>query len=146
MAAEAGNTTLVVYPCSVCSETFGDIHSSCAKHVNGRGKCKEKGAIVVPVPINFSRNDRQIGGRIGHLLGPGALASAPSLADSSGMERADGLRRRRRHPSQVSNLSFLLIPIIPIILQTYLPYLSQLSQLSSIFFLTYPLHAYVADK
>ena len=79
-------------------------------------------------------------------VGPGALASA--LANNSGMERAvaAGLRRRRRHPSQVSNLSFLLIPIIPIILQTYLPYLSQLSQLSSIFFLTYPLHAYVADK
>ena len=87
MAAAAGNTTLVVYACSVCCKTFGDIHSSCAKHVNGRGKCKEKGAIVVPVAINFSRNDRQVGGRI-ELLGPAALAS--SLADNSGMESEDG--------------------------------------------------------
>jgi hypothetical protein len=73
---------------------------------------------------------------------------------------AAGLHRHRQHPSQVSNLSslliaiipiilqtyLLLIPIIPTILQTYLPYLSQLFQLSSIFFPTYPLHAYVADK
>ncbi len=119
--------------------------------------------MVVPVPINFSRNDRQVGGRIGHLLGPGALASA--LADNWGMERADGrgpaslppapqpgikliFLTYPNNPNYPTDLSSLLIPIIPIILKTYLPYLSQLSQLSSIFFLTYPspLHAYVADK
>ncbi len=42
----AGNTTRVVYVCSVCDKSFGDIHSSCAKHVNGRGACKEKGAVL----------------------------------------------------------------------------------------------------
>ncbi len=33
----------------MCTKSFGDIYSSCAKHVNGRGKCKERGPIVVPI-------------------------------------------------------------------------------------------------
>ncbi len=93
------------------------------------------------VPINFSRNDRQVGGRIGHLLGPGALASA--LADNSGMERADGrwpaspppepqpgiklifltYPNYPNYPPDGPDLSSLLIPIIPIILHIF-PYLS----------------------
>jgi hypothetical protein len=54
LSKAAGNTTCVVYVCSVCDKSFGDIHSSCAKHVNGRGACKEKGAVVLPgmVPLN----------------------------------------------------------------------------------------------
>ena len=55
------NTARVVYVCSVCDKAFGDIHSSCAKHVNGRGACKAKGAVVLQLPINFSRNDRNVG-------------------------------------------------------------------------------------
>ena len=98
---------------------------------------------VVPVPVSFSRNDRQIGGRIGHLLGPGALAFA--LAHNSGMEtRRAGPRarlpvtvRRRRQALryQVSYLSS--IPI----LKTYpiLSYLScYLSLLPILFYPNYP--------
>ena len=40
------NTARVIYECSVCDKAFGDLHSSCAKLVNGRGACKEKGAVV----------------------------------------------------------------------------------------------------
>jgi hypothetical protein len=56
-----------------------------ADSAEGPGPPAECQCTVVPVPVSFSRNDRQIGGRIGHLLGPGALAFA--LADISGMER-----------------------------------------------------------
>ena len=44
--AAAGNTERVVYVCSVCDKSCGDIHLPCAKHVNGRGSCKENGAVV----------------------------------------------------------------------------------------------------
>ena len=81
----AGNTTRVVYVCSVCDKAFGDIHSSCAKHVNGRGACKAKGAVVLQLPINFSRNDRNVGGRLGLQHGFGRLA-APGQAGHSDME------------------------------------------------------------
>jgi hypothetical protein len=111
MAAVAGNTTvtLVVYACSVCSKSFGDIYSSCAKHVNGRGKCKERGATVVPVPVNFSRNDRQVGGRIGHLPGPGGLASRAGLEDNSDMERADADSGGPASPPQAPLSGIILI-------------------------------------
>ena len=57
--------TLHEYACSVCSKTFGD-HSPCAKHVNARsGSCRAKGAKVMPIPIHFSINDRNVGGRLG---------------------------------------------------------------------------------
>ena len=57
-----------------------------ADSAEGPPAARECQCTVVPVPVSFSRNDRQIGGRIGHLLGPGALAFA--LAHNSGMERA----------------------------------------------------------
>ena len=146
-AAGHGNTTRVVYVCSVCDKSFGDIHSSCAKHVNGRGACKEKGAVVLPLPINFSRNDRNVGGRLAHQHGFGRLA-APGQAGDLDMVggAAAGLRRRPGHPCQVSILipydypyvSFILIPII---LNTYPNYPTYL-----VIYPTYPLHAYVADK
>ena len=78
----AGNTTRVVYVCSVCDKAFGDIHSSCAKHVNGRGACKAKGAVVLQLPINFSRNDRNVGGRLGLQHGFGRLAAPGQAGDS----------------------------------------------------------------
>ena len=81
-AAGHGNTTRVVYVCSVCDKSFGDIHSSCAKHVNGRGACKEKGAVVLSLPINFSRNDRNVGGRLAHQHGFGRLAAPGQAGDS----------------------------------------------------------------
>ena len=124
--AAAGNTTLVVYACSVCAKSFGDNHSSCAKHVNGRGKCKERGARVVPVPVSFSRNDRQVGGRLGHLPGP-----ASGLADNSDMERADGRGASASPPP--AGIQVILI------FYTYPLYLSKLSShLFSLLILFYP--------
>jgi hypothetical protein len=58
-------TARTEYACSVCTKTFGD-HSRCAKHVNAAGgSCRAKGAKVMPIPIHFSINDRNVGGRLG---------------------------------------------------------------------------------
>ena len=116
------NTARVVYVCSVCDKAFGDIHSSCAKHVNGRGACKAKGAVVLQLPINFSRNDRNVGGRLGLQHGFGRLA-APSQAGDSDMEAG-----RPPSPAQapLSGIHTYPIYLSLLILKTY-PNLSQLS-------------------
>ena len=131
----AGNTTRVVYVCSVCDKAFGDIHSSCAKHVNGRGACKAKEAVVLQLPINFSRNDRNVRGRLGR-HGLGGL-EAPGPKRVTWILYAAGLRRLPGHPCQVSILipyhhPYLSYILIPIILHTYLNYPRYLSQLSYI--------------
>ena len=140
----AGNTTRVVYVCSVCSKSFGDIHSSCAKHVNGRGACKKKGAVVLPLAINFSRNDRNVGGRLGHQHEFGRLA-APGQADDSDMVGGGPPSPARAPVSGIqtyltflSQLSYILISIILKMYPNYPTYL--------VIYLIYPLHAYVADK
>ena len=138
----AGNTTRVVYVCSVCSKSFGDIHSSCAKHVNGRGACKEKGAVVLPLPINFSRNDRNVGGRLGHQheFQPGRLA-APGQADDSDMVASPArapVSGIHTYLTFLSQLSYILISIILKMYPNYPTYL--------VIYPIYPLHAYVADK
>ena len=116
------NTARVVYVCSVCDKAFGDIHSSCAKHVNGRGACKAKGAVVLQLPINFSRNDRNVGGRLGLQHGFGRLA-APGQAGDSDMEAG-----RPPSPAQapLSGIHTYPIYLSLLILKTY-PNLSQLS-------------------
>ena len=84
-------TTRTDYACSVCTKTFGD-HSRCAKHVNGRGTCKAKGAIVQPITVHFSINDRNVGGRLGQQrggLGYDVAARQSSDRDLD-MEGADG--------------------------------------------------------
>ena len=108
------NTARVVYVCSVCDKAFGDIHSSCAKHVNGRGVCKAKGAVVLQLPINFSRNDRNVGGRLGLQHGFGRLAAPGQAGDSD--------------PAQapLSGIHTYPIYLSLLILKTY-PNLSQLS-------------------
>ena len=83
------NTARVVYVCSVCDKAFGDIHSSCAKHVNGRGACKERGSVVWQLPINISRNDRNVGGRLGLQHGFGRLA-APCQAPAGDSDMVGG--------------------------------------------------------
>jgi hypothetical protein len=118
----AGNTTRVVYVCSVCDKAFGDIHSSCAKHVNGRGACKAKGAVVLQLPINFSRNDRNVGGRLGLQHGFGRLA-APGQAGHSDME---GGRPPSPAQAPLSGTHTYPIYLSLCILKTY-PNLSQLS-------------------
>ena len=118
----AGNTTRVVYVCSVCDKAFGDIHSSCAKHVNGRGACKAKGAVVLQLPINFSRNDRNVGGRLGLQHGFGRLA-APGQAGHSDME---GGRPPSPAQAPLSGTHTYPIYVSLFILKTY-PNLSQLS-------------------
>ena len=84
-------TTRTDYACSVCTKTFGD-HSRCAKHVNGRGTCKAKGAIVRPITVHFSLNDRSVGGRRGQQLGGlGNDAAARQSSDRDlDMEGTDG--------------------------------------------------------
>ena len=116
------NTARVVYVCSVCDKAFGDIHSSCAKHVNGRGACKAKGAVVLQLPINFSSNDRSVGGRLGLQHGFGQLA-APGQAGDSDMEAG-----RPPSPAQapLSGIHTYPIYLSLLILKTY-PNLSQLS-------------------
>ena len=124
------------------------------------GKTRQRGAIAVPVPINFSRYDRQVGGRIGHLLGPGALAFA--LAHNSGMERAarDAGPPRAcqsrcvaaarpwgtRYHTYPPYLSSKLIPFYPIYPVIYPYYLSYFILTILLLNPSYPLHAYVADK
>ena len=127
-AAGHGNTTRVVYVCSVCDKSFGDIHSSCAKHVNGRGACKEKGAVVLPLPINFSRNDRNVGGRLAHQHGFGRLA-APGQAGDSDMV-GGGPPSPARAP--VSGIHTYPISLSIPILHTYPNYPTYVSQLSYI--------------
>jgi len=127
-AAGHGNTTRVVYVCSVCDKSFGDIHSSCAKHVNGRGACKEKGAVVLSLPINFSRNDRNVGGRLGHQHGFGRLA-APGQAGDSDMV-GGGPPSPARAP--VSGIHTYPITLSIRILHTYPNYPTYVSQLSYI--------------
>jgi hypothetical protein len=122
----AGNTTRVVYVCSVCDKSFGDIHSSCAKHVNGRGACKEKGAVVLPLPINFSRNDRNVGGRLAH---QGRLA-APGQAGDSDM--VGGWPPSPARAAPVSGIHTYPISLSIRILHTYPNYPSYVSQLSYI--------------
>ena len=111
----AGNTARVVYVCSVCDKSFGDIHSSCAKHVNGRGACKEKGAVVLQIPINFSRNDRNIGGRLGLQHGFGRLAAPDQAGDS------DMVGGRPPSPAQahLSGIHTYPIYLSLLILKTY---------------------------
>ena len=116
------NTARVVYVCSVCDKAFGDIHSSCAKHVNGRGACKAKGAVVLQLPINFSRNDRNVGGRLGLQHGFGRLA-APGQAGDSDME---GGRPPSPAQAPLSGIHTYPIYLSLLILKTY-PNLSQLS-------------------
>ena len=116
------NTERVVYACSVCDKAFGDIHSSCAKHVNGRGACKAKGAVVLQLPINFSRNDRNVGGRLGLQHGFGRLA-APGQAGDSDME---GGRPPSPAQAPLSGIHTYPIYLSLLILKTY-PNLSQLS-------------------
>ena len=118
----AGNTARVVYVCSVCDKAFGDIHSSCAKHVNGRGACKAKGAVVLQLPINFSRNDRNVGGRLGLQHGFGRLV-APGQAGDSDME---GGRPPSPAQAPLSGIHTYPIYLSLLILKTY-PNLSQLS-------------------
>ena len=113
------NTARVAYVCSVCDKAFGDIHSSCAKHVNGRGACKEKGAVVWQLPINFSRNDRNVGGRLGL---QGRLA-APGQAGDSDMV---GGRPPSPARAPLSGIHTYPISLSLLILQSY----SNLSQLS----------------
>jgi hypothetical protein len=125
-AAGHGNTTRVVYVCSVCDKSFGDIHSSCAKHVNGRGACKEKGAVVLSLPINFSRNDRNVGGRLAH---QGRLA-APGQAGDSDMVGGGPPSPARAAP--VSGIHTYPISLSIRILHTYPNYPSYVSQLSYI--------------
>ena len=128
-AAGHGNTTRVVYVCSVCDKSFGDIHSSCAKHVNGRGACKEKGAVVLSLPINFSRNDRNVGGRLAHQHGLGRLA-APGQAGDSDMVGGGPPSPARAAP--VSGIHTYPISLSILILHTYPNYPSYVSQLSYI--------------
>ena len=116
------NTARVVYVCSVCDKAFGDIHSSCAKHVNGRGACKAKGAVVLQLPINFSRNDRNVGGRLGLQHGFGRLA-APGQEGDSDME---GGRPPSPAQAPLSGIHTYPIYLSLLILKTY-PNLSQLS-------------------
>jgi hypothetical protein len=80
------------YACSVCTKTFGD-RSLCAKHINGRGTCKAKGAVVKPSPIHFSSiNDRNVGGRLGQQNGGLGNDTAARQSSDRGldMEGADG--------------------------------------------------------
>ena len=116
------NTARVVYVCSVCDKAFGDIHSSCAKHVNGRGVCKAKGAVVLQLPINFSRNDRNVGGRLGLQHGFGRLA-APGQEGDSDME---GGRPPSPAQAPLSGIHTYPIYLSLLIFKTY-PNLSQLS-------------------
>ena len=116
------DNTRVVYACSVCDKAFGDIHSSCAKHVNGRGACKAKGAVVLQLPINFRRNDRNVGGRLGLQHGFGRLA-APGQAGDSDME---GGRPPSPAQAPLSGIHTYPIYLSLLILKTY-PNLSQLS-------------------
>ena len=120
------NTARVVYVCSVCDKAFGDIHSSCAKHVNGRGECKTKAAVVKALPINFSRNDRNVGGRLGLQHGFGWLV-APCQAGDSDMV-GGGPPSPARAP--LSGIHTYPISSSILILHTYPNYPTYLSQLS----------------
>ena len=116
------NTARVAYVCSVCDKAFGDIHSSCAKHVNGRRACKAKGAVVLQLPINFSRNDRNVGGRLGLQHGFGRLA-APGQAGDSDMEAG-----RPPSPAQAPLSGIHTYPIyLSLLILKTCPNLSQLS-------------------
>ena len=124
--AAAGNTTLEIYICSVCSKSFGDIHSSCVKHVNGRGACKAKGAVVKPLLINFSRDDRNVGGRLGLQHVHGGLA-APGRAGDSDMV---GSWPASPAPAPLSCIHTYHISLSILILHTYPNYPTYLSHLS----------------
>jgi hypothetical protein len=98
-------------------------------------QCRAMGAIVWPLPLNFSRNDRNVRGRLGR-HGLGGLA-APGPKRVTWILYAAGLRRLPGHPCQVSILipyhhPYLSYILIPIILHTYLNYPKYLSQLSYI--------------
>ena len=115
-------------------------------------QCKARGAIVWPIPINFSRNDRNVGGRLGLQHGLGGLV-APDHAGDSDMVGGRGPASPARaslsgiHAYPIS-LSILVLnnypnypTLISVILNTYPNYPTYL-----VIYPTYPLHAYVADK
>jgi predicted metal-binding protein len=56
-------TTRIDYACTVCTKSFGD-RLRCAKLVKAAGACRVKRAKVIPIPIHFSINDRNVGGRL----------------------------------------------------------------------------------
>jgi len=103
-------------------------NSSCAKHVNGRGTCKEKGAVVLALAINFSRNDRNVGGRLGHQHGFGRLAASGQAGDSDMV--GGGPPSPARAP--VSGIHTYPISLPIRILHTYPNYPTYVSQLSYI--------------
>ena len=116
--------TLHEYACSVCSKTFGD-HSRCAKHVNARsGSCRAKGAKVMPIPIHFSINDRNVGGRLGQQhRGLENDASVRDLRLELDMEGpgADGEPERLSGTLNYLSKSFILFCTYPN-LSCFIPY------------------------
>ena len=94
------------------------------------------------LPINFSRNDRNVGGRLGHQheFQPGRLA-APGQADDSDMVASPArapVSGIHTYLTFLSQLSYILISIILKMYPNYPTYL--------VIYPIYPLHAYVADK